>query len=454
MKEANLESALAAVVGAHNVLVAPDVRATYEIDWTRRFHGTARGVVRPATTTQVAEVLRACATHAAPVVVQGGNTGLVGGSVPAGGEVILSTTQLRSLGDVDPVAGQVTVGAGVTLAAAQAHVRPHGFDIAVDLAARDSATIGGLVATNAGGEHVLRYGSMRRSLAGLSVVFADGTVASRLAGLPKDNTGYDLVGLLAGSEGTLAVITEVRLQLIPALPSRTVALLGLAGVPHALEVLGMLKTRLSVLESAELFFAAGLTLVCTRLGLPRPMPGEHPAYLLIEAADRRDVSTPLFAALEEVPAEDVAIAEDATARHRLWRYREAHAEAIATVGIPVKLDIVVPLAALTEFVADVPTVVTKASPGARTVIFGHLNEGNLHVNVLGADGAEPAVERAVLEYVASLSGSISGEHGIGRAKVPYLSLSRAPAEIAAMRAIKRALDPTGLLNPGVLLPPD
>jgi FAD/FMN-containing dehydrogenase len=449
-----MEPALASVVGAGNVLVAPDARARYETDWTGRFHGTARCVVRPATTNEVAEVLRICRTHGAPVLVQGGNTGLVGGSVPAGGEVVLSTTRLRWLGDVDPVSGQVTVGAGVTLAQAKTHVQTHGLDLAVDFAARNLATIGGLVATNAGGEHVIRYGSMRRSVAGLSVVFADGTMLSRLSGLPKDNTGYDLVGLLAGSEGTLGVITEVLLQLIPVLQSRTVALLAVAGVTEALAALATLKARLPALESAELIFADGLALVCTQLGLPRPIPGQHPAYLLVETADPYDASTPLRSALQDVSAQDVVVADDAPARQQLWFYREGHAEAIAKLGIPVKLDVAVPLPALHEFVADVPTVVAKGCPAARSVIFGHLNEGNLHVNVLGADGAEQAVERAVLEYVASLGGSISGEHGIGRAKVPYLSLTRAPAEIAAMRAIKRALDSAGLLNPGVLLPPD
>jgi FAD/FMN-containing dehydrogenase len=448
----HVEAALSSIVGAGHVLVAPDVRASYETDWTGRFHGTARCVVRPASTTEVAEVLRVCAAHAANVVVQGGNTGLVGGAVPSQGEVVLSTTRLRWIGDVDPIAAQVTVGAGVPLSAVQQHVRRLGLDVAVDLAPRDSATVGGLVATNAGGERVLRYGTMRRSVAGLSVVFADGTVASRLSGLPKDNTGYDLVGLLTGSEGTLGVITEVRLQLVPVLRSRTVALLALSGVTDALSAMAVIKSRVSILEAAELFFADGLALVCDRLGLPRPVPGGHEAYLLVETADREDASAPLFAALGNIPAE-IVVAEDPVARQRLWRYREAHAEAISAVGIPIKLDVVVPLAALTEFVAQVPSLVTKACSAARTVIFGHLNEGNLHVNVLGAGGAEPAVESAVLEYVAALGGSISGEHGIGRAKAAYLSLSRTKEEITAMRAIKRALDPTGLLNPGVLLPP-
>lgn len=452
-----LEVALAEVVGADQVLVAADLRASYETDWTRRFTGTARCVVRPGGADEVAAVLRVCSSYGIAVVVQGGNTGLVGGAVPAGGEVVLSTTRLRALGEIDPVAGQVTAGAGVTLAALQAHVRPASFDLGVDLAARDSATVGGLVATNAGGEKVIRYGSMRASVVGLEAVLPDGSVTSRLAGLPKDGTGYDLVGLLAGSEGTLAVITSVRLRLVPLLRERTVALLALSGVDAALTALAGLRERLPVLESAELFLEDGLDLVCAHTRLPRPIAGEHPAYLLVEVADRVDPAERFLDALEEVAetvdgVEDAVVAEDAAARHKLWRYREAHTEAINAAGVPVKLDVAVPVAALAVAVDELPVVVAKVAPGARTVVFGHLAEGNLHVNVLFADGAEDAVEEAVLTYVTERGGSISAEHGVGRAKTAYLPLSRSTAEIAAMRAIKRALDPGGLLAPGVLLP--
>jgi FAD/FMN-containing dehydrogenase len=460
-----LESELTAVVGAEHVLVDPDVKATYETDWTRRFSGVAAAVVRPGSTAEVAGVLRACAAAGVPVVVQGGATGLVGGSVPAGGEVLLSTTRLRDIGPVDAVSGQVTVGAGVTLAALQAHARAAGFDVAVDLAARDSATVGGLVATNAGGEKVVRYGSMRASVVGLGAVLADGSVVSRLAGLPKDGAGYDLVALLAGSEGTLAVVTAVRLRLVPLLRARTVALLALSSVDAALGTLAGLRERLPVLESAELLLPDGLALVCEHLRVAPPLaPGGQGAgaYLLVEVADRTDPADRLYAALEEVgesPAIgggvlDAVVAEDAAGRHRLWRYREAHTEAVNAVGVPIKLDVAVPIASLGAVVAALPSVVAAVAPGARTVVWGHLAEGNLHVNVLGAGDAEHAVEAAVLEHVAAVGGSISAEHGVGRAKVGYLHLSRSAAEIAAMRAVKRALDPQGLLAPGVLFPPD
>jgi len=460
---ASVEADLAKVVGDDHVLVDPDLTASFETDFTRRFSGRARCVVRPESTADVAGVLRVCSAYDIPVVVQGGNTGLVGGGVPTGGEVLLSTTRLLGLGEIDTVAGQVTVGAGVTLSALQEHVRPAGFDFGVDFAARESATIGGLVATNAGGEKVIRYGSTRASVVGLEAVFADGAVTSRLAGLPKDNTGYDLAGLLAGSEGTLAVITAVRLRLVPLYRARTVALLAVDDVAVAQAALAALKERLPAIESAELFLSDGLALVCEQARLPRPMAAvDSHAYLLVEVADRVDPSERLLGALEEVSASvdgiaDAVVGEDTTARHKLWRYREAHTESVNAVGVPVKLDVAVPLAVLSTAVEELPSVVAKVAPAARTIIWGHLNEGNLHVNVLGVmgpgdDKLAHAVEAAVLGYVTERGGSISAEHGVGRAKTAYLSLARSPAEMAALRAIKSALDPKGLLNRGVLLP--
>ncbi len=450
-----LEDDLRLAVGDAHVLVDPALTASYEIDWTRRFHGRARCVVRPASTSEVAQALRACATHDVPVVTQGGNTGLVGGGVPTEGEVVVSTTRLREIGPVDRVAGQVTVGAGVTVAALQQSVRREGLDFGVDFAARDSATIGGLVSTNAGGERVLRYGSTRQQVVGVEAVLADGSVISRLEALPKDNTGYDLVGLLSGAEGTLAVITAVRIRLWPLLTRRSVALLALDSTAAALAALGGLKARLRTLESAELFLADGLALVRAHTGLPAPVAGDHAAYLLVECADRTDPGEELLAALEAVSdcvegVADIAIAEDGPSRERLWRYREAHTESINAAGVPVKLDVAVPHAFLASALADLPDVVRRVSPTARTIVFGHLNEGNLHVNVLEADDAH-AVSDAVLRHVAGLGGSISAEHGIGRAKAEWLTLTRSAAEIAVLRAIKAALDPDGRLNPGVLL---
>jgi len=451
-----LETDLRNAVGDRHVLVDPSVTASYETDWTRRFAGHARCVVRPANVREVASVLQVCGSHRVSVVTQGGNTGLVGGGVPTDGEVVISTSRLSHIGPVDAVAGQVTLGAGVTLTALQQTVRPMGLDFGVDFAARDSATVGGLVSTNAGGERVLRYGSTRQQVVGLEAVLANGSVVSRLESLPKDNTGYDLVGLLTGSEGTLAVITAVRVRLWPLLTHRTVALLALETTGAALATLAALKSRLGSLEAAELFLADGLALVMRHTGLPAPIPGNHPAYLLVECADRVDIGDTMLEALEEVGAKvpglvDIVMGDDARSRAGLWRYREAHTESINAVGVPVKLDVAVPHAELERALQELPGIVAQVAPGARTIVFGHLHEGNLHVNVLGADD-DHAVTDVVLRYVASLNGSISAEHGVGRAKSEWLSLTRSPAEVAALRSIKAALDPGNLLNPGVIFP--
>ncbi len=446
-----LLDALRAAVGPEHVLTEADLTGSYETDWTRRFTGRAACVVRPADTAQVAEVVRTCAEHAVTLVLQGGNTGLVGAGVPAGGEVLLSLARLTSLDDVDVDAGQVTVGAGVTLAAIQAHARAAGLDFGVDLAARDSATAGGLAATNAGGIRVLRYGSMDAQVAGLEAVLADGSVLTRLTGLAKDNTGYDLVRLLVGSEGTLGVITRLRLRLVPQLRERAVALVAVDGVPGALSVLRQLKPLLPDLSAAELFLADGLDLVCSKLGMSRPFPEQHPAYLVVECAGAVDPTDQMVDALSEVDGLlDATVAKDAPTRRALWDYREKHTEAISLAGVPVKLDVCLPLGALTEFVDGLPAAVEQVAPGARVVLFGHLNEGNLHVNVLDTGEAGDAVTTVVLERVAAYAGSISSEHGVGRSKAAYLGLSRSPVEVAVMRSVKQALDPRGLLSPGVL----
>jgi FAD/FMN-containing dehydrogenase len=446
---------LRAVVGGNHVLVDPELTASYETDWTGRFSGRSPAVVRPGTTAEVAGVVVACAKARAPIVAQGGNTGLVGGGVPMGGELVVSLTRLTELGPVDTAAAQVTAGAGVRLADLQRHVRAAGLDFGVDFAARDSATVGGLTATNAGGERVLRYGGMRAQLAGIEAVLADGSVLSRMSGLLKDNTGYDLPGLLAGSEGTLGVVTGARLRLVPSQRNRVVAVVAVGGVDEAVELLAVLRQRLRTLEAAELFFATGLELVRAHSGMPAPFAAGHPAYLLVECADRRDPTDELTEALadSEELVRDAALATDAAGRHGLWAYREGHTEAINAEGVPVKLDIAVPLAVFPAVARALPTVVSGAAPHARTVLFGHINEGNLHVNVLDATDRAEEVTDAVLRHVAARGGSISAEHGVGRAKLAWLGLSRSPTEIAAMRAVKRALDPQGLLNPGVLLPP-
>jgi FAD/FMN-containing dehydrogenase len=441
---------LADIVGFAHVLADPALTASYESDWTGRFSGRARLVVRPQSTQEVAAVLRACAQADAAVVPQGGNTGMVGGSVPRGGEVVLSLLRLAELGAVDELAGQVTVDAGATLAAAQARARAVGLDLAIDLGARDSATIGGVVATNAGGLHAFRYGMTRASVAGLEAVLADGSVLTRLSGLLKDNAGYDLPSLIVGSEGTLAVVTRVRLKLVPQLPQRATVLLALPTTEAAVALLRTFRASLPSLLAIELFYRSGLDLVCEHLGRSRPFRGDYPVYVLVECADQVDPLDELAAAIEASPdVLDTVVASDERDRAALWALRERHPDAIGTLGVPHKLDVSLPLASLPAFVDEVERRVARL--GARTILYGHLADGNLHVNVLGPDPDDEAPDEMVLRLVAELGGSISAEHGVGVAKRRWLGLTRSAGELAAMRRIKQALDPTGILNPGVLL---
>jgi FAD/FMN-containing dehydrogenase len=453
-----LEAALRSAVGPEHVLLDRDLRASYETDWTGRFSGESLAVVRPATTAEVARVLRECSAAGVPVVVQGGNTGLVGGSVPPAEQtgnppVVLVTTRLAELGDVCTAARQVTAGAGVTLAVLTANAHAAGLDFGVDLAARDSATVGGMVATNAGGIRVVRYGSMREQVAGAEAVLADGQIVSRLGGLAKDSTGYDIGHLLAGSEGTLAVLTRLRLRLVPAERRRAVAFIAVGGTAEAVDLLAGLQTRLPSLCAAELCFAGGVGLVARHLGVRPPLEGTGEAYVLVEAAGQSDPLDELLAALQTCPQVlDATVATSPTDRAQLWALREGHTEAISALGIPVKLDVSVPMARLAELVDRLRHTVAEAAPAALLVIFGHLAEANLHVNVLRAGDDSETVTAAVLSLVASLGGSISSEHGVGRAKAQWLGLSRSQAEIDVMRSVKAAFDPLGLLNPGVLLP--
>jgi FAD/FMN-containing dehydrogenase len=435
---ADLHTSLRAAVGDRHVLVDDDVRAPFETDWTRRYHGRAAAVVRPADASEVAAVLLACAEHGAAVVPQGGNTGLVGAGVPRGGEVVLSLARLIALGEVDRATLQVSAGAGVTLAALQEHARAAGLDAGVDFAARDSATVGGLVACDAGGIRAVRHGTVRARVAGLEAVLADGSVLSRMSGLLKDNAGYDLPALLVGSEGTLGVITAVRWRLVPRSDSRVAALVPLDSIAAAAALLATVRP-LPSLEACELMTREGVELTSAHLRITPPL--DAPVCVLIEAGSLDDLAS--------LDIDDAIVADDTASRERLWRLREAHTEAIGAAGIPHKLDVGVPLESLASFVDGVRHAVPD---DARTIVFGHLGDGNVHVNVLGPDPDDPTVDEAILRLAAKHGGTISAEHGVGVAKARFLHLTRSPAEIAAMRAIKAALDPFNVLNPGAVLP--
>jgi FAD/FMN-containing dehydrogenase len=443
---------LRSIVGAAHVLTDPSVTQSYAVDRTGRFNGATPAVVRPGSTAEVAAIVQWCAANEVALVPQGGNTGLVGGGVPLRDEVVLSLRRLDSLSSVDAITGQLTAGAGVTVAAVQQAARATGWDFGVDWGARETATIGGSIATNAGGSKVARYGDTRAQVIGVEAVLGNGDVVSHLDGLVKDNTGYHLPSLLCGSEGTLAVVTAARLRLVPRFDERVVALLGFDHVDDALIACGELRRTLPSLEAAELFFADGLDLVCSTFALPPPLSPPAAVLLLVECADRSDPSEAFAAAVDGLNSTGVAVATDPGRRSELWRYREAHTEAINLVGPPHKLDVTLPASALAAFVDEVRPRVRGVAPEAHVWLFGHAADGNLHVNVTGVDPDHERIDAAVLELVAGRGGSISAEHGIGTAKKQWLHLNRSAAEIAAMRAIKQALDPVGILNPNALLP--
>jgi FAD/FMN-containing dehydrogenase len=430
---------LAGIVGVNQVLGTPDLMAAFVVDWTGRYRGDAICVVRTNSVDEVSAVLALCSGAGIPVVPQGGNTGLVGGSVPLlnSGAVVLSLTQMNSMGPVDPVTGHVSVGAGVTLAALQAHAQAAGWSFGVDLAARDSATIGGMVATNAGGIHVVGNGMMRKQVLGVEVVLASGEVIRSMSGLAKNNTGYDLTQLFCGSEGTLGVITEVSLQLIR--PHRTELILaGCDSVEQALSIASRFTGKLA---AAEIMDRAGLEAVSRVTGIAIPFPTAF--HILVEV--NGDISPG-----EVEDLEHVTLAVDARDRGNYWALRERITEAMAveSVGVSHKLDISVPLGDLDAVYREITAYLDQ--PEIRDVVlFGHLMDGNFHV-FFTTDTDDVSLDKAVLELVAAHGGSISAEHGVGHMKADHLHLSRSVTEIAAMRGIKAALDPRGILNPGVL----
>ena len=443
-----MHAALGTIVGPAHVLTDPDLRAGYETDWTRRFIGHCDAVVRPGSVDEVAAVLRWCQDHGVDVTTQGGNTGLVGGAVPGDGGIVLSTLRLDAIDPVDAVAGQVTAQAGVTLGALGGAVAGSGWEPAVDLGARDSATIGGMVATNAGGTRVLRHGMMRRNVLGVQAVLADGTVISHLSGLEKDNTGFDLAALLTGSEGTLGVVTAARLRLVPTLTNCVAVWVACASWADSVELTTKLRLQVPGLDGLEAADGASLDLVHDALGLPALFDETPPVAVLAVWAGNgeppEDALGTLLADRHQVAAGDTR------GVRRLWDHRDRITEAIATRGVPHKLDVTLPLVCLAAFVERVHEGLRDHRLGA-LYLFGHLGDGNLHVNVLGPAADDTGCDEAVLALVAELGGSISAEHGIGRAKKRWLHLARSSAEIEVFTRLKRAFDPAGILNPGVLI---
>lgn len=409
---------LADLVGAEHVITDPAMVSGYLTDWTGRFSGECEAVVRPGDAEQVAAVLRWAADNGRAVHVQGGNTGLVGGSVPTAGTrpvIVLSTVRLREPASI--VGRSLLAGAGLTLGEVQRLAAEHGLVYGVDLAARDSATIGGTVATNAGGIRVCKYGMTRSQVEGIEAVLADGTVLRRMNGLAKDNTGFDLAGLLTGSEGTLAVITAVRLRLHDPAAESVVAVLGVDSLAEAVahaQAQGVGLQAAEVVDRRAWQAANG------------PDLGAHPWALLLEV-DMEAADLP----------DEALVAIEAPDRERLWHFRESQSEVAQQLGVKQKVDVAVPLEHL-----DALTDAVYAAHDC--VIFGHVADGSLHVELFD-DG-----EQDVLDTVISLGGAVSAEHGVGRVKTEAVVSDRGEDAIAAMRSLKRAWDPDGILNPGVV----
>lgn len=449
----DLVAVLRAIVGGDGVITDPGRFADYAVDWTGRWSGTPRVVVLPSDAAETAAVIDVCRRFHVAWVPQGGNTGLVGGGVPVGGEVVVSTRRMRSIGEVDREAMQVTVGAGVTLSELAGAVAPFGLLYGIDFGARDRATIGGTIATNAGGNAVLHYGMTRAQLVGIEAVLPDGSVIRRMRGLAKDNTGLNLAQLMCGSEGTLGVITSARLQLRPALAPRVTAALGVSSVGDALVVLRHLR-GVSAMVACELMRGHDIAALCAHRAWTTPKPWTAPWAMLVEAVGpvAFDELAAAVAASAAAILGEPAVATGSATRDEWWRLREAQGEIASSFGPVVKLDVSIPLLRLGEFVDGLDEAIGAAAPVARTVVFGHLGDGNLHVNVAASVDRFEAVETCVLERVLDCGGVVSAEHGIGRVKRGWLVRDRGRPDVEVMRSIKRAIDPEGLANPGVLYP--
>ena len=440
---------LHSIVGSAHVSTDPDVLAARSVDWTGRYRGTASALVRPGTTDEVAAVLAACRSAGRCVTVQGGRTSLVAGTVPEHDDVLLSTERLTGFGPVDTLECQIRVGAGVTLSDVQRAASNAGLLFGVDLTARDSATVGGMAATNAGGLRTVRYGPMRDQVIGLDVALPDGTVLHRHPKIRCDNTGYDLASLFVGAEGTLGVITAVDLRLHPVPAHRVTAVCGFSDL-DALVGAGRRLRDVDAIAALELIDGRAARLAAEHLDTSAPVAGDW--LLLAELADDTDPTGRLAAALDDAAVcGPPAVGVDLTDQQRLWQLRESMAEVVGVFGPPLKFDVSLPLTSIASFSVASTALLARLAPQAVAVLFGHIGEGNLHLNVLRCDADdESRIYGEMMELIAGHGGNVSSEHGVGSRKRGYLGMSRGPDDIAAMRTIKAAFDPTGYLNPAVL----
>ncbi|QZH67901.1 FAD-binding oxidoreductase [Mycolicibacterium farcinogenes] len=444
-----LTETLAGIVGAGYVTTDPDVLDGRCVDHTGRYRGRATALVRPGTADEVAAVLRACRDAGACVTVQGGRTSLVAGTVPENDDILLSTERLTQVGAVDTVERRISVGAGTPLAVVQRAATAAGLVFGVDLAARESATVGGMASTNAGGLRTVRYGNMGEQVLGLDIALPDGSVVHRHSRVRRDNTGYDLAALFVGAEGTLGVITALDLRLHPTPTHRITAICGFADL-DALVGAGRIFRDLDGIAALELIDARASALTAEHLGVAAPVEGAW--QLLIELAADSDQTERLADALEGAElCGEPAVGVDTGAQQRLWQVRESVAEVLGLFGPPLKFDVSLPLSAIRGFSDAAAELIAGHAPEAIPVLFGHIGEGNLHLNVLRCStDAEAELYTAMMGLIAAHGGNVSSEHGVGSRKRDYVAMSRTEADIAAMRAVKAAFDPDGYLNRAVL----
>jgi FAD/FMN-containing dehydrogenase len=464
-----LLDSLRSAVGASHVLTEGDLGA-WEQDWRKRWRGKAGAVVRPGNTAEVAAVVKLCAAHRVAIVPQGGNTGLVGGGVPddSGQQVLLSMQRLNQIRSIDEANLTLTADAGCVLQNVQQTARDKGLWFPLSLAAEGSCTLGGNLATNAGGTQVLRWGNARDLCLGLEVVTAQGEIWHGLSGLRKDNTGYDLRDLFVGSEGTLGIITAATMKLAPLPAATTTALAACNSLDDCVALLNLARRRLgSGLTGFEVMGRFALALTAKHFPtLPRPLPDAQWTVLLEqsdiegEAPARARFEALLEAAIEAGCVTDAVVAESLSQSKALWHIRESIPLAQAEEGLNIKHDISLPVSAIPAFVERTDAALTQHFPGVRLVNFGHLGDGNLHYNVQAPEGADPktfladlehAINTLVFDAVAEHGGSFSAEHGIGALKRDELAARKSPVAMQMMRGIKAALDPLNLMNPGRVL---
>ncbi len=459
-------AAIRAIVGEKGVFEGED-KGPFLSEWRQRWPGEAALIVAPASSEDVSSVVKICHDANVAITPQGGNTGLVGGQIPYGDEILLSLKRMRRIRDIEPLNNTMTVDAGVTLAEAQDAATEADRLFPMSIGSEGSCQIGGVISTNAGGVHVVKYGNMRDLVLGLEAVLPNGEIWNGLKRLRKDNTGYDLKQLLIGGEGTLGVVTGAVLKLFPRPVQTVTAFAGLKSAADAVALLSDAQSATSgAVSSFEFMSRRSVALVLKHIpGVRDPMGSSHPWYVLMEfsagrAGDlRRVIEDLLAAAMENGRIEDAVIATSDAQSEMLWRIRHSISEAINGEGLGARHDVSVATSDIPDFLQCADAAIEKIAPGARIVAFGHIGDGNVHYDVIGPEGAgehaledkRPEIETAVYEIFDRFDGSISAEHGIGRHRRETLAKRKSAVELEMMRAVKRALDPKGIMNPGKML---